>query len=329
MGLVASTTVPLRKPCPAERSGGAFGRRPSEHARQGATRSEDCPHRQTADGGSQRRRSRARFQPCAIPHAPERTVHRYYDPQTGEFLSVDPDVSETQQPYYYAGDDPVNNSDRYGECSSGASAEPFSATLIEEGAGPNYECAQEEGVNWVFNNTLGPVLAGWYGLYSVTGGAADVASDIYAGSVAALQAIWSADPANQCAVDGPSFKCVTSFSDWVSNDDLGGPSGEPAGVYIADDNAWQIDWVSAVNGDEWNRILVDSALTTLLNYGTGSSVSAVTPSPYDKAINNIIAKAFGIVLTPTFTPASDTLSLPCSSSTSPPSSDDGGNTIVT
>ena len=156
-----------------------------------------------------------------------------------------------------------------------------------------------------------------------------MASDIYAGSVAALQAIWSADPANQCAVDGPSFKCVTSFSDWVSNDDLGGPSGEPAGVYIADDNAWQIDWVSAVNGDEWNRILVDSALTTLLNYGTGSSVSAVTPSPYDKAINNIIAKAFGIVLTPTFTPASDTLSLPCSSSTSPPSSDDGGNTIVT
>ena len=33
-------------------------------------------------------------------------VHRYYDPTTGDFLTVDPDVAETQQPYYYAGDNP-------------------------------------------------------------------------------------------------------------------------------------------------------------------------------------------------------------------------------
>ena len=116
MGLVASTTIPLRKPCPAERSGGAFGRRPSEHARQGATRSEDRRRRRAAGGESQRRRSRARFQPCAIPHAPRRTVHRYYDPTTGEFLTVDPDVAETGQPYYYAGDDPVNATDPSGLC---------------------------------------------------------------------------------------------------------------------------------------------------------------------------------------------------------------------
>jgi hypothetical protein len=42
-------------------------------------------------------------------------VHRYYDPTIGEFLTVDPDVAETQQPYYYAGDDPVNRSDPSGE----------------------------------------------------------------------------------------------------------------------------------------------------------------------------------------------------------------------
>jgi len=119
MGLVASTTVPLRKPCPAERSGGAFGRRPSEHAGQGATRSEDCHHRQTAGGGSQRRRSRARFQPCAFLHAPERTVHRYYDPTTGEFLTVEPEVATTRQPYLYAGEDPVNETDPSGmQCTS-------------------------------------------------------------------------------------------------------------------------------------------------------------------------------------------------------------------
>jgi RHS repeat-associated protein len=43
-------------------------------------------------------------------------VHRYYDPQTGEFLSVDPLVSQTQIPYGYAGNDPVNKTDPSGQC---------------------------------------------------------------------------------------------------------------------------------------------------------------------------------------------------------------------
>jgi RHS repeat-associated protein len=39
---------------------------------------------------------------------------RWYDPQSGEFTSVDPDLAETNQPYQYAGDDPVNESDPSG-----------------------------------------------------------------------------------------------------------------------------------------------------------------------------------------------------------------------
>jgi RHS repeat-associated protein len=38
-------------------------------------------------------------------------IHRYYDPGTGEFVTVDPMVSQTMQPYAYAGDDVVNESD--------------------------------------------------------------------------------------------------------------------------------------------------------------------------------------------------------------------------
>jgi RHS repeat-associated protein len=41
-------------------------------------------------------------------------VNRYYDPGTGQFLSVDPLVNLTEQPYQYAGDDPVNNTDPTG-----------------------------------------------------------------------------------------------------------------------------------------------------------------------------------------------------------------------
>jgi RHS repeat-associated protein len=37
-------------------------------------------------------------------------INRYYDPATGQFISVHPDVSQTLTPYAYANDDPVLNS---------------------------------------------------------------------------------------------------------------------------------------------------------------------------------------------------------------------------
>ena len=41
-------------------------------------------------------------------------INRYYDPSTGSFVIVDPDVMETGQAYGYAGDDPVDNIDPLG-----------------------------------------------------------------------------------------------------------------------------------------------------------------------------------------------------------------------
>ncbi len=38
-------------------------------------------------------------------------INRYYDPATGQFTSVDPDVDQTEQPYAYADTDPVDQSD--------------------------------------------------------------------------------------------------------------------------------------------------------------------------------------------------------------------------
>ena len=41
-------------------------------------------------------------------------IHRYYDPATGQFLSVDPLVTQTGEPYGYAGDNPTNGDDPMG-----------------------------------------------------------------------------------------------------------------------------------------------------------------------------------------------------------------------
>jgi RHS repeat-associated protein len=42
------------------------------------------------------------------------SVRRYYDPQTGQFISVDPLVDETESPYSYVAGNPVNTYDLSG-----------------------------------------------------------------------------------------------------------------------------------------------------------------------------------------------------------------------
>jgi RHS repeat-associated protein len=46
-------------------------------------------------------------------------IDRYYDPSTDQFLSVDPDVAETGQPYAFTGDDPLNETDPLGKMVTG------------------------------------------------------------------------------------------------------------------------------------------------------------------------------------------------------------------
>lgn len=54
---------------------------------------------------------------------------RYYEPSTGQFLTVDPLNALTRQPYAYAGSDPLNEWDPTGLCN----ANPFSVSFWTEG----------------------------------------------------------------------------------------------------------------------------------------------------------------------------------------------------
>jgi RHS repeat-associated protein len=59
-------------------------------------------------------------------------INRYYDPTTGQFVSVDPDVSQTGQPYAYTDDDPVNSSDPLGLCDPSSCGNQSAQTQINE-----------------------------------------------------------------------------------------------------------------------------------------------------------------------------------------------------
>ena len=48
------------------------------------------------------------------PHSRERRINRYYDPVTGQFISVDPNVIATGAPYAYVADNPINAVDPLG-----------------------------------------------------------------------------------------------------------------------------------------------------------------------------------------------------------------------
>jgi len=52
-------------------------------------------------------------------------INRYYDPVTGQFISVDPLVAQTGQPYSYTGGDPVNAIDPSGMCNAQGNGEAW------------------------------------------------------------------------------------------------------------------------------------------------------------------------------------------------------------
>src|SRR6202044_2612607 len=85
-------------------------------------------------------------------------IGRYYDPAIGQFLSVDPLVDETGQPYAYTGDDPVNGTDPLGQCwpSWACGVENAGASLLSGAAEYVVPLAQGE-FEQQFASTFGPL----------------------------------------------------------------------------------------------------------------------------------------------------------------------------
>jgi hypothetical protein len=62
-----------------------------------------------------------------MDYSRECSINRYYDPTTDQFLSVDPDVAQTDQPYVFTNDNPLNATDPLG-------MEALKSVVIQEDA---------------------------------------------------------------------------------------------------------------------------------------------------------------------------------------------------
>jgi len=65
-------------------------------------------------GARVRRTHRSSRHPRSASNQRGFVVHRYYDPATSQFVSVDPAVASTAQAYAFANDDPLNGTDPLG-----------------------------------------------------------------------------------------------------------------------------------------------------------------------------------------------------------------------
>jgi hypothetical protein len=97
-----------------------------------------------------------------ITNASEGSVARYYDPSTGQFLSIDPLVTDTRAAYTYAIDDPVNDTDPTGLSTNGYCVS-VQGLLIEEGVGVGVGGEGEVCLVETSTGQIGLTLTGGYG----------------------------------------------------------------------------------------------------------------------------------------------------------------------
>ena len=163
-------------------------------------------------------------------------INRNCDPSLRQFISVDPAYSQTHQLYGYANENPVNGSDPSGmlSCNPGRAAAPWSNGVLSLSQ-RNRVCAARMGINWLFNNTVGPLI----GILSATakGAARELAVAIVTSTNAALMVIWM-DEFGFCGRTLASG-CDQSYSCWITSG-LASPQ-------LAIDPAWLLNWITRIN----------------------------------------------------------------------------------
>jgi hypothetical protein len=171
-------------------------------------------------------------------------VDRYYDPATGQFLTVDPDVSETGEPYAYTDGDPANASDPTGACAwcildpwsganpirLGAESDPtgIGTTLVEK-FDPAYQAVQGFATGNYLEAAQGVVGTALFALggAEAVGGIADV---LASSGVDAAEEEGAASVVDETG-DG-SLRTVRHYTDDLGRSQIEAAGNLRAGTYV-------------------------------------------------------------------------------------------------
>lgn len=160
----------------------------------------------------------------------------------------------------------MNNSDPSGmmSCNLSRAVIPWNPALVALGRGsyPSF-CAGVMGVNWVWNNTLGPLI----NLYTISNQsqATMLAKQIVNSTQSAMIAMWMDSYSySGCTPNagGSGIQCSTPFSTWMSSDpftteDLGGT------------HPWTT-WIGDIVNAQVLGVLVLTAIQAIANYPAGN-----------------------------------------------------------
>jgi RHS repeat-associated protein len=127
-------------------------------------------------------------------------VGRYYDPATGRFLTVDPDVAETGEPYIYTGDDPVNGVDPMGQSWYDPSWAHKAIHRLARGANKISRTTAH-----IASNALTEVKSHWRGELQIAGAVASVVAIVATGGGALVAEGSFAAGALEATSTGASF----------------------------------------------------------------------------------------------------------------------------
>ena len=182
-------------------------------------------------------------------------VNRYYDPATGLFMTIDPDLSQTRQPFGYADDNPVNVTDPSGECWWGWSCLKKASAFVQTAA----DAAAAYG--------SAAFAVSWY----IPG--VDVVDVTWVGTALTFSELAGTVNLGAACLGGSSSECAAGVNGYFTTGGLGnGVAEEARGLWALAENQAENHLNSAINAPGYAS-QNDNYITSQLHYVDGPPAS--------------------------------------------------------
>ena len=234
-------------------------------------------------------------------------IHRYFDPSTGQFISVDPEVAASVQPYAYAGDDPVNGSDPNGlfeTCGSNCGPDSGDIRGATGAIGCSENCGTQISPAQSFLSWLGqqsPTTIAFYDCAAAHG--VQACTNFFSGTGSGSGSdsdgggsggTGSGDGSPASGIIGLFDTGLGDIDDVLQGLEAAGGPGEPAVIGVA---APAMDTVSDVEQGDSLGLALSKAIGAGVGGGYGASTGAAACIPEEAASDGTLTVvcAIGVV----------------------------------